>query len=228
MFNNPDDIKIDDISLGTAVCEDEQEMEYHQTAVVFFLSCGLFIPLCVIVLLVIIISSSYSNLSSAINKEENHANLAALVFTELLFSTFVVAVDIVALCCINPEFSSYSNFSQDFAIFTTLLDAAAMLIAYFIFPCLGLTKIGLTKIGLTKIALPCCRKKCLEDKKAWTTLILVSMCSAPLFSLAFHSGYIIAAWLSDTQHAGPVPFSTSYLSCTASLSSDNSTKSATV
>ena len=220
MFNNPDDIKIDDISLGTAVCKDEQEMEYHQTAVVFFLSCGLFIPFCVIVLLVIIISSSCSELRSAIDKEENHANLAALVFTELLFSTFVVIVDIVALCCVNPEFSSYSNFSQGFAIATTVLDAVAMLIAYFILLCFGLTKIGLTKIGLTKIglikigltkigltkiALLCCRKKCLEDKKAWTTLILV-ICSTPLFSLAFHSGYIIAAWLSDTQHAGPVTF----------------------
>ena len=196
MFNNPDDINIDDISLGTAVCEDEQEKEYYHTAVVFFLSCGLFIPFCVIALLVMIISSSYSKLSSTITKKQNNANLAGLVLTELLFATFVFAVDIMALSFVNPEFSSYNNFSRAFVIITTVLDGAAMQIAYLI----------LLSLGLTKIALLCCRKKCLEHKKAWTILLLVSMCSAPLFSLASHSGYIIVAWLSDTQHAGPVTF----------------------
>ena len=205
MFNNPDDIKIDDISLGTAVCKDEQEMEYHQTAVIFFLSCGLFIPICVIVLLVIIISSSYSELSSAIDKEENHANIAALVFTELLFSTFVVAVDIVALVLVvqgNLEFSSHSNFSLAFVIITTVLDAAAE-ITYGILLYLGLPEFIQILRSCKKTVPVCCKNKCLEHKKAGTTWIVVSMCSVPLFCLASHSGYIIAAWLSDTQHAGP-------------------------
>ena len=68
MNNNPDDIQIDDISLGTAVCEDDQEKEYYRIAVVFFLSCEFLIPFCVLFLLVNTISSQYSKLYSAIDK----------------------------------------------------------------------------------------------------------------------------------------------------------------
>ena len=39
-----------------------------------------------------------------------------------------------------------------------------------------------------------------------TPLTVASMCFAPLFCLASHSGYIIVAWLSDSQHAGPATF----------------------
>ena len=88
MNNNPDDIQIDDISLGTAVCENDQEKEYHHEAEIFFVSCEFLIPLCVFFLLVILILSQYSELSSAIDKEQNNANIAAFKLTGLLFSTW--------------------------------------------------------------------------------------------------------------------------------------------
>ena len=36
--------------------------------------------------------------------------------------------------------------------------------------------------------------------------LVIIMCFAPLFCLVSHSGYIILAWVSDTQHAGPATF----------------------
>ena len=199
MNNNPDDIQIDDISLGTAVCEDDQEKEYHHRAGVFFVSCEFFIPLCVFVLLVITISSKYSKLSSAIDNEQNNANIAALILTELLFSTLVVALDIVALvfvCQGNLEFSSYSNVSLIFIIIRTVLDTATVLI----------TCIILLYLLLRCKKLPeCCEhtRKCLDTG---TPLTVALTCFVPLFCLVSHSGYIIVAWLSDTQHAGPATF----------------------
>ena len=211
MNNNPDDIQIDDISLGTAICEDDQEKEYYRIAVVFFLSCEFFIPFCVLFLLVITISSQYSKLSSAIDKEQNDANIVALVLTGVLFSTLVVTLDIVALVRAfqrNLEFSSRSNVGLSFM--RAVLDTAAVLITYIILPLYLL----LPK-HFQKKCLKCCKKlpeyckptcKSLKHKNTRTTLTVASMCFAPLFCLASHSGYIIVAWLSDSQHAGPATF----------------------
>ena len=211
MNNNPDDIQIDDISLGTAVCEDEQEKEYHHEARVFFVSCEIFIPLCVFALLVITILSNCSKLSSVLNKEQNHANIAALVLTGLLFSTLVVTLDIVALvhaCQRNLEFSSHINFSLSFIIIRTVLDTAAVLITYICLYLL-LPKYFQKKISKCCKKLPeCCKHVCkrLKHINARTPLTVASTCFAPLFCLAFHSGCIIVAWLSDSQHAGPATF----------------------
>ena len=186
MFNNPDDIKIDDISLGTAVCEDEQKMEYDGTAVKLFLSCGILIPFCVIILLVMIISSSYSKL---VNKEQNHANLAALALTGLVFSTFTVVLDILALG--NHDFSiNYSNInSLFFVMITTVCDAIAVLVAY--------TALAYSALLYLRYCV------FLESQIVW---LVILTCFAPLFCIASDSGYIIVAWVSDTQHAGPATF----------------------
>ena len=200
MNNNPDDIQIDDISLGTAVCENDQEKEYHHKAHVFFVSCEFFIPLCVFVLLVITILSQYSKLSSAIDKEQNYANIVALVLTGVLFSILVVALDIVALVHVFPrnlEFSSHINFILSFTIIRTVLDTAVVLITY---------SILLLYLLLRCKKLPeCCEHTC-NCLEAGTLLTVASTCFAPLFCLASHSGYIIVAWLSDSQHAGPATF----------------------
>ena len=147
----------------------------------------------------ITISSKYSKLSSAIDKEQNNANIAALVLTGLLFSTLVVTLDILALvfvCQGNLEFSSFSNVSLIFIIIRTVLDTAAVLI----------TCIILLYLLLCCKKLPeCCKHTC-KGLDTGTPLTVASTCFAPLFCLASHSGYIIVAWLSDSQHAGPATF----------------------
>ena len=210
MFNNPDDIRIDDNSLGTAVCEDEREIEYDGSTVRVFMSCNVvFSFFCVIFLLPMMVGSVCSKIDAAINKEQNHANLAAFVLTGLVFSTFVVVLDIIALVLIaegKHEFSRHSNVSSlTFVIITAVFDAIAVLIAYIILIYLGLSKRIQEKILKCgeKIVAACC-KKIVEDEQSWNLWIVASMCFAPLFCIASHSGYIIVAWVSDTQHAGPV------------------------
>ena len=201
MFNNPDDIKIDDNLLGTAVCEDEQEIEYDDcTAVLPFLINGILIPFCVIFLLVMIVWSSRAKISAAMNKEQNHANFAALALTGLVFSTFTVVLDIVALDLVvqrKHEFpTSYSKLnSLIFVIITTAFDAGAVLVEY--------TALAVLIVLLCFRCSVCLRSLLHFRCPLW---LVILMCFTPLFCLASHSGYIIVAWVSDTQHAGPATF----------------------
>jgi len=196
MFNALDDIEIRYKSLGTVICEDEQDKEYDTASVTAFLTCGVLIPFIVSFLMVMMIWSSRAKIVPALNKKQNHANLAALVLTGLLFSTFVVMLDFVALELVvqgKHEFTKHSDFgkvsSLYFVIITTVFDAAIVLAAYFMLFCLG--------------CLVRCRK---EHKPTCRQWMLASICIAPLFCIASHSGYIIVAWVSDTKHAGPVTF----------------------
>ena len=196
IFNTPDDIEIRYNSLGTVICEDEQDQEYDTTTETGFLTCGVVIPFIVILLIVMMAWSSRSRIGPALNKEQNYANLAALVLTGLLFSTFVVLLDSVALVLVvqgKHEFAKHSDFTKVsslfFVIITTAFDAAIVLAAYIMLFYLR--------------CLVCCRK---EQKTTWTRWMLASTCFAPLFCIASHSGYIIVAWVSDTKHAGPVTF----------------------
>ena len=196
IFNTPDAIEIRYNSLGTVICEDEQDKDYDTTTETAFLTCGVVIPFIVIFMMVMMIWSSRSKIGPAINKVQNHANLAALVLTGLLFSTFVVMLDSVALVLVvqgKHEFAKRSDFrkvsSLFFVFITTVFDAAIVLAAYIILFYLR--------------CLVCCRK---EHKSTWNLWMLASTCIAPLFCIASHSGYIIVAWVSDTKHAGPVTF----------------------
>jgi len=191
--NNPDDIQIDADSLGAAVCEDDQEEDYDSPPIIASFTCGIIVPFIVIILLAVMVYSNYSKIGAVINKEQNHANLAALVLTGLVFSTFVVVLDIWALILVvqgKREFiTRYSNCNQTFIVITTALDTLAVVIAYITLICLF-------------ICLVCCR--CKQTK--YTLWILVVTCIAPLFCLASHSGYIIVAWISDTRYPGPVVY----------------------
>ena len=213
MFNNPDDINIDDNLLGTAVCEDEQEIEYDDcTAVLPFSITGILIPFCVIFLLVMIIWSSRAKISAAMNKEQNHANFAALALTGLVFSTFTVVLDIVALVLVvqrKHEFpTSYSNLnSLIFVIITTVFDAVAVLVEYTALAALIVLlcfRCSVCLKSLLYFRCSVCLRSLLHFRcPVW---LVILMCFAPLFCLASHSGYIIVAWVSDTQHAESATF----------------------
>ena len=127
----------------------------------------------------ITISSKYSKLSSAIDKEQNNANIAALVPTGLLFSTLVVTLDIVELvfvCQGSLEFSSFSNVSLIFIIIRTVLDTAAVLI----------TCIILLYLLLCCKKMPeCCKHTC--KGRYWDSIdsSFNMLCSSVLSSFSF-------------------------------------------
>ena len=159
------------------------------------------VPIIIIFLLAVMVCSNRSKISAVINKEQNHANLAALALTGLVFSTFVVALDIWAWVLVEQkkhEFTTrYSNHNQMFIKVTTVFDAVVVLVTY-----------------ITLIFLVCCKLKqklpclgCCRFKETCTGLwILVCTCFTPLLCLASHSGYITVAWVSDTQYPGPVAY----------------------
>ena len=120
-------------------------MEYDGSTVQLFMSCNVvFSFFGVIFLLPVIVRSVCSKVDAAINKEQNHANLAAFVVTGLVFSTFVLVLDIIALVLVaegKHEFSHHSNVSSlTFVIITAVFDAIAVLITYIILIYLGLSK----------------------------------------------------------------------------------------
>ena len=141
--------------------------------------------------------SSRAKISAVINKEQNHANLAALALTGLVFSTFVVVLDFVAVGLVVQEKHDFPTIHSNLysLIIVTILDAIGVLVAYTAVACIALAYIN------TLLHFRC--PKCSKPQIVW---LVIFMCFAPPFCLASHSGYIIVAWLSDTQHGGPAIF----------------------
>ena len=119
------------------ICEDERVKEYHTPAVLtFYIICTVCTPFFAIILLVVMVCSVRAEIDAAIEMRKNHANLAALALTGLVFMIFVLALDIQSTKLIvqgKHEFSEYSDFryrqvySLEFEIFTTACDAAFVL-----------------------------------------------------------------------------------------------------
>ena len=193
--NNPDNINIDDDSLGAAVCEDLQEEEYNSETVLAPFICGIIASILVTIVLVVMVWSVHEKISKAMKKEQNHANLAAFALTGLVFSTFVVVLDIWALILVDQEkheFTNHSNFvSLTFVKVTAALDTVIVLIVYI--------------LALYLSCLVCCKEKYCW-KPISTLCIVGTICIAPLFCIFSHSQYIIMAWVSDPQHPGPVTY----------------------
>ena len=109
-------------------------------------------------------------------------------------------LDIIALVLVvqrKHDFdTSYSNLNGlIFIIITTVFDAVAVLVEYTALAAL---------IVLLYFRCSVCLRSLLHFRcPVW---LVILMCFAPLFCLASHSGYIIVAWVSDTQHAGPATF----------------------
>ena len=189
-INNPDDIRIDDDSLGTAVCEDEQIKEYGGTATTLFIILNVVVLLGIITLPLVMAYSIRSKISSAMEKEQNHANFAALALTGLVFSTLVLVPDIWARVLVSQKKQEFSNYSQVVLLHVVLIfDAFGALIAW------------------RALGALCCLG-CYQCSNKLASLIPVklslgAMCFAPIFFVASHSGYIIIAHVYDTQHAGP-------------------------
>ena len=198
--NNPDDIRIDDDSLGTAVCEDEEINEYGGVTTARFIAFNVVIVFWIITLPVVMAYSIRSKISSAIDNKQNHANFAALALTGLVFSTLVLVPDIWALVLVYQEKQEFSNNSQVALLCLALvLDVLGALVAIGALCCL--------------VCYQCCKK--FKNSTRYSSLSLQpqtpstiklslgAMCFAPIFFVASHSGYIIIAYVSDTQHAGP-------------------------
>ena len=188
-INNPDAIRIDDDSLGTVVCEDEHIKEYGGTATNLFIALNVVVLLWIITLSLLMACSIYSKISSAMEKEQNHANFAALALIGLVFSTLVLVPDIVALVLVYQGKQEFSNNSQVALLYLVLIfDALGALVAW---------------VALCAL---CCLG-CYQRSNKLASLLPVklslgAMCFAPTFFVASHSGYIIIAYVYDTQQAG--------------------------
>ena len=180
-------------------------MEYDDPTVTVSLSFGILVPFFFISLVAGLVWSVRTKFNAAMNKEQNHANLAAFALTGLVFSTFVIALDIGAWVLVDQkkhEFANHSIFrSLTFVKITTVFDILAVLVVYFILPlCRILIKYlqechGWEKSYIKIWLQPTC-----------TLWLVASMCFAPLFCIASHSEYIIVAWVSDTKHPGPITY----------------------
>ena len=106
--NNPDDVRIDD-TLGTAVCEDEQEKEYGGVTTILFTMFSGVIPFWVIILLPMMVYSIWSKIYSAMEKQQNHADFAGLALTGLVFSTLVLVPDGWALVLVIQGKQDFDN-----------------------------------------------------------------------------------------------------------------------
>ena len=200
--NNPDDIRIDDDSLGSAVCEDEQIKVYGGIFTYLFASLNAVISPWIITLSLVMVCSIRSKISCAMDKEQNHASLAALALTGLVFSTLVLVPDVWALVLVYQGKQEFPNKSQVDLLYVVLVfDALGALVSL---GALG----ALSPLG-TLCCLGCHRlspKQCQNQTSFRVKLSLGAMCFAPIFFVASHSGYIIIAHVSDTQHAGPATF----------------------
>ena len=201
-FNKPEDIEVDHESLGAVVCEDERVKEYHtQTELTFYAiaACG---PIFAIILLVVMVCSVRTKIDAALEMRKNHANLAALVLTGLVFVIFVLALDIQSTILVyqgKHEFTEYTDFSFEkvyslsFEKVVTALDALVALVALLIVVCL-----------LVRLCISCCCK-CNCCSEICALRLLASLCVAPLLCIATHCGYIIIGWVThDQQHTAAI------------------------
>ena len=196
-FNKLEDIEIDENSLGAVVCEDERVKEYHtQTEEIFYI-CTLFTLVFAIILLVVMVWSVRAKIDAAL--EKNHANLTALALTGLVFTNFVLGVDIrntILVAQGKHEYAEYSDFkfanvySLIFEIIATGLDLIAALGAWLIVFYLRLHLCS--KCGS-------CSEKC-------ALRLVALLCVAPLLCLVTHCGYIIIGWVTHAQDLAPVIF----------------------
>ena len=200
--NNPDDIRIDDDSLGTAVCEDEQIKVYGGMFTTLFIFLNAVIFPWFIILSLVMVCSFCSKINSAMDEEQNHASLAALALTGLVFSTLVLVPDVWALVLVYQGKQEFPNKSQVDLLYVVLVfDALGALVAW-----------G-ALCALSPLGALCCfgchrlfPNQCQNQTSFRVKLSLGAMCFAPIFFVASHSGYIVIAYVSDTQHAGPATF----------------------
>lgn len=200
-YNNRDHIKIDDTLPVQAICDDIHDQQYNITI-------GLIGPILYLVTLVFFVRSMHKPIRVAIEKPENHANLAAIALTGTVFTAVVFLMDIYTLVLVvkgNHEFTLHTSIKEYSLLFVALmvaLDALPILysgitLAYLRFllwahnieglqawirACLGAETQRAIQYGKD------------EGFKVW---LVLTLCFAPLFCIASHSGYIIVGWVSE-------------------------------
>lgn len=227
----------DDPTHALAICEDHRENEFNaSTKVVTFLSCGLVVPVIFIIILAMLLRSVRGPIRVAITTPQNHANLAALALTGLIFTVFVLIMDICAVTFTAIEHHEYAKhdsidkeYSLLFVILTAILDAIPTLFSLVVLsylrmlacPCECTKNISCLESCFESFLYPIFgiiveteTKRTEEEKKRWKEFknnefvlwIVAGLCVAPLFCIASHSGYIIIGWVSNVEHATSILF----------------------
>ena len=182
------------------VCEDERVKDYHTQTEETFYICTLWTLVFAIILLVVMVWSVRAKIDATL--EKNHANLAAFALTGLVFTNFVLGVDIRNTILViqgKHEYAEYSDFkftnvySLIFEIITTGLDLIAALVAWALVLYLRL-----------RLCKGCFKHVSCSDECALRLVAL--LCVLPLLCLATHCGYIIIGWVTHAQDLAPVIF----------------------
>ena len=199
---------------------------YDQSVNTYFSFCIVFpIPI-IIMLTVVCFKGARLQLRVKLSNPRNFSSFAALATMGMLFSFFVVSLDICALIwAFDPHINEHENEllqsgfnstieSHYVAIGTLVVDLAATVLSCIIFV-----------VGLTaECGHFCCEQKCdsylewcfyfclwpifccskpkqSKEKMNW---ILAATCIAPLVCFGSHIGFVVLAWLADPKHAGAV------------------------
>ena len=200
---------------------------YDQSVNTYFSFCIVFpIPI-IIMLTVVCFKGARLQLRVKLNNPRNFSSFAALATMGMLFSFFVVSLDICALIwAFDPHINEHENElmqsgfnstieSHYIAIGTLVVDVAATGLSCIIF--FG----GL----LFECGRICCKKDCdVSCLKGWfhcclwpifcrskpeqsnerMNWILAATCIAPVVCFGSHIGFVVLAWLADPKHAGAV------------------------
>ena len=155
---------------------------------------------------------------NAIKKQENHANLAAVALTGIVFTGVVLLMDIYAMILVleqKHEFAQHSSINTEhsllFVVVTVAFDALPIFYS-------GITLIYLRSLLCTRNSrvlrawFQACFYPILEsdeviDEREGQLGIVLTLCFAPLSCIATHSGYIVVGWVSShSEHSASFAF----------------------
>ena len=155
---------------------------------------------------------------NAIKKQENHANLAAVALTGIVFTGVVLLMDIYAMILVleqKHEFAQHSSINTEhsllFVVVTVAFDALPIFYS-------GITLIYLRSLLCTRNSrvlrawFKACFYPILEsneviDEREGQLGIVLTLCFAPLSCIATHSGYIVVGWVSShSEHSASFAF----------------------
>ena len=206
-------------TLANAVCALDLEDKYikRNIIIIFYASMVVF-PFIVVILIVVLVKSLRTQIRLKLMNRRNHANLAAIALTGVIFSLYVLGMDIAALVygfAGKHELHKYSiqvTYSNTVILLTTVIDfipISVSLGAFFLLYCCEAESKKCFMNYCFKIFFSCIFPDqndtfpTDEEKELW---ILSLLLTAPLVCLSTHASYIIIAWISDPQHASSATF----------------------
>ena len=217
-FNNLRDIVVVETP-ASAVCVQDVKDEFKTDDKLYaFFALMVFLPIAVVTLIYVIVKSLRTQIRLKLRKARNHANLAALALTGVVFSFYTLAMDLLALVHgYKGEHELFIKYNitlpstTTFILVITIIDFIPTVIITFgiiLFLCCSRYKDTFCWIKSCYKLCCCClfpnHQELIDcEKELW---ILTLLFIAPLVCLASHAGYIVLAWICDHSHANSATF----------------------